>query len=108
MSEDAYEIYPHAPGHQDTDTSKEAAESIKPCVVSLRLACLSALGINPMTADEVASSLRKSILSIRPRLTELRRLGQIEDTGWRRPNESGKRAIVWRVRKTADFTTPAI
>lgn len=93
MSENTY---PHTPGHQNTDTSKEAAESIEPCAVSLRPACLSALGLRQMTADEVASSLRKSILSIRPRITELRRLGKIEDTGERRLNESGKRAIAWR------------
>ncbi|MGU3316308.1 hypothetical protein ACLBWH_12225 [Sphingomonas sp. M6A6_1c] len=50
---------------------------------------------NGLTADEVAGRLGLSILSIRPRLTELARLGRVRDSGSRRRNVSGKQAIVW-------------
>ncbi|MCH8882314.1 MAG: alpha-hydroxy-acid oxidizing protein [SAR324 cluster bacterium] len=35
-------------------------------------------------------------LAIRPRISELSRLGKITDTGRRRRNTSGKSAIVWK------------
>lgn len=89
--------YPHTPGHQDTDTSIAAAESVKPLVTGLRGRVLKALADNPATADECAAELGKSVLSIRPRLTELSAMGSIVDTGERRPNLSGRSAIVWKV-----------
>ena len=88
--------YPHTPGHRDTDTSREAASDIASRVTGLRLAVLGALE-QDRTADECASALGESVLAIRPRLTELKRLGRIADSGLRRPNASGKRAIVWRL-----------
>jgi predicted HTH transcriptional regulator len=51
----------------------------------------------PMTADQCANLLRIDKLSIRPRFSELAAQGKIIDTGERRPNQSGKRAIVWAV-----------
>jgi hypothetical protein len=33
--------------------------------------------------------------SIQPRTTELKRKGLIRDSGQRRPNSTGKQAIVW-------------
>jgi len=48
-----------------------------------------------LTADEVAGRLGLSILSIRPRITELARLGKVRDSGERRRNGSGRKAIVW-------------
>jgi hypothetical protein len=47
------------------------------------------------TADEIAARLGESILTIRPRITELNKLCKIKDTGVRRPNSSGRNAIVW-------------
>ena len=88
--------YPSAPGHRDTDTSREAASDMASRVTGLRLAVLGALD-QDRTADECAAVLGESVLAIRPRLTELKRLGRITDTGERRPNASGKRAIVWRL-----------
>lgn len=88
--------YPHEPGHQDTDTSLEAAVSMSERAVSLRAACLGILRYRDATADECATLLRESVLSIRPRISELRRMGFADDSGKRRFNRSGKRAIVWR------------
>jgi hypothetical protein len=98
MTDDLFSFrYPSAPGYRDTDTSREAAADMASRVTGLRLAVLGALE-QDRTADECAAVLGESVLAIRPRLTELKRLGLITDTGERRPNASGKRAIVWRLR----------
>ncbi len=47
-----------------------------------------------MTADECAAHLALSPLSIRPRFTELKKLGLVQETGSRRKNISGKFANV--------------
>jgi predicted ArsR family transcriptional regulator len=88
--------YPNSPGFQNTDTSEAAAAAIEPEAPNLRALVLRALSDRPATADECASEIGVSILAIRPRLTELRKLGSIEDTGQRRRNVSGRSAIVWR------------
>ena len=88
--------YPCAPGAQDRDTSQAAAESVAPEAHQLRAKALAVLErSNGLTADEVAGRLGLSILSIRPRLTELSRLGKVRDSGLRRRNASGRNAIVW-------------
>lgn len=93
------DLYPESPGFRDTDTSKAAAEEMKPTAATLRNACLLELGwFGPKTADECAAWLEESPLSIRPRFSELKRLGKIEDAGERRRNASGKSAIVWRAK----------
>ena len=78
-------------------TSLEAYEAVLADAPLLRRRCLEALNDNgPMTADEIAARLGASVLSIRPRVTELRKEGLIEPTGERRPNRSGRSANVWR------------
>lgn len=75
---------------------------MKPTAASLRAACHGVLeSTHGLTADEVAGVLDESILSIRPRITELKELGIVEDSGVRRLNASGKRATVWRVKRDA-------
>jgi hypothetical protein len=49
------------------------------------------------TADEIAAAINYSILTVRPRVSELRRQGRILDSGVRRKNISGKSAIVWKI-----------
>jgi hypothetical protein len=89
--------YPAQPGHQHTDTSLEAAQSIAVNAGTLRQSCLDALTQRSGTADQIAARLSESILTIRPRIAELRRLGFIRDTGTRLPNTSGRSAIVWEI-----------
>ena len=86
--------YPEAAGAQATTTSREAAASVD--VSRLRRAVLDCLaGHGPLTADECAARLGASVLTIRPRVSELRARGQVVDTGVRRVNQSGRRAAVW-------------
>lgn len=88
--------YPHQPGARDRDTSQAAADGIAPDAHLLRSRALAVVKrSNGLTADEVAGRLGLSILSIRPRLTELSRLGLVRDSGLRRHNASGRKAIVW-------------
>lgn len=88
--------YPNHPGAQDRDTSRAAADDAAETAPQLRARALAVLErSNGLTADEVAGRLGLSILSIRPRVTELSRLGKVRDSGQRRQNASGKSAIVW-------------
>lgn len=88
--------YPHQPGAQDRDTSRAAADHAGETAPLLRAKALAVLErSNGLTADEVAGRLGLSILSIRPRITELSRLGKVRDSGHRRRNASGRNAIVW-------------
>jgi hypothetical protein len=91
-------VYPDAPGHRHVDTSIAAAEALAPVLGRLqqmaRLAICNA-GARGLTADELAARLRMNRWSIQPRTTELRRKGLIRDSGQRRPNCTGKMAIVW-------------
>lgn len=88
--------YPHRPGAQARDTSHDAADHAAETAPQLRARALAELErSNGLTADEVAGRMGASILSIRPRITELSRLGKVRDSGHRRANASGRLAIVW-------------
>ena len=62
------------------------------------LAAIRKAGAFGLTADEAAAKLGLTPFTARPRCTELNKLGKIMDSGLRRENESGRRAIVWVVR----------
>ena len=88
--------YPNAPGARDRDTSHEAADRIAPEAALVRQRVLDEFERSRgLTADECAGRLGLSILTVRPRVTELTRLGKLRDSGARRTNGSGRRAIVW-------------
>lgn len=91
--------YPNMPGSKTGGTSRAAAEAIAPRAPTLRQRVLDVLGTASLTADEVAAVMRKSVLSVRPRLSELLALELIEDTGKTRPNASGIKATVWKVKE---------
>ena len=67
--------YPINPGHKENTTSK---------------------GNYGATPDEVSSLLTIYFTSVRPRFSELKKMGCIEKTKRRRKNESGMEAWVWR------------
>src|SRR5215831_13278744 len=91
--------YPFLPGFQNTDTSREAATAIAARAIILRARCLACICATESTADETAEELGESVLAVRPRITELKKSGLIEDTGARRLNRSGRRAAVYRARQ---------
>jgi hypothetical protein len=94
------QIYPDSPGYKTAGPSELAAATIAPTAAKLRalvLAEFQRAGAR-LTADEIAKALNLSVLSVRPRVSELHRNGEIEQTGARRKNESGMTATVWRVR----------
>lgn len=96
--------YPDSPGHRHIDTSIAAAEDLAPRLGRLQHQALSAIreaGWIGLTADELAEVLGLERYTIQPRTTELRRKGLIEDSGQRRPNRTGKRAIVWTASRLA-------
>lgn len=89
--------YPAVPGFKARETSQSAADSVRPKAARLQRLCLDALAQQELTADECADALQIDKLSIRPRFSELAARGKIRDTGVRRPNASGRSAIVWAV-----------
>lgn len=88
--------YPNSAGWKEPTTSKEAAESID--AGTLRAEVVAALqGHGPMTADDCADRLGYSVLSVRPRFSELRAAGRVQPTGRRGVNLSGRGAIIWEL-----------
>lgn len=101
--------YPLGPGAKERGgASAASAATISGRAVHLREAVIVTLARRgPLTADETAAQLGESVLSIRPRFTELFALGRIEKTGERRPNVSGHDATVWRLTgEQAPTTSP--
>lgn len=90
-------IYPDRPGFKakDTETSRVAADQMEKPAETIRRRCLEVLRIEPLTADQVADALQLSVLTVRPRISELNKQGKIGPTVERRRNASGKRAVVW-------------
>ena len=102
--------YPDAPGHRNVDTSIDAADALAPDLGRLqRLAetTIRDAGDAGLTADELAARLKLQRWSIQPRTTELSRKGFIRDSGQRRQNITGKRAIVWVAATRDDAPMPA-
>jgi hypothetical protein len=91
-------VYPDAPGHRNVDTSIAAATALASKLGRLQRMAETAIrdaGQYGLTADELAARLGMDRWSIQPRTSELRRKGLINDSGVRRPNATGKQAIVW-------------
>lgn len=86
--------YPVAPGWKGADTSEEAARTTPATL--LRAQVQRVLARHPASADQVADALGLDVLAIRPRVSELRAMGRVVDSGQRTVNRSGKRAVVWR------------
>lgn len=92
------ERYPDAPGHRSVDTSIAAADAIAPALGRLQRMAFKAIsdaGPQGHTAEELAAVLKLDRFTVQPRTSELRRKGMIHDSGQRRQNATGKRAIVW-------------
>lgn len=100
--------YPVAPGYKENTTSRDAAKAAGLTASQMRDDLMVLYrGIWPagMTADEAAGKLGRSILTVRPRITELRKLSLLmpalqpakpdqDAKPMRRPNASGQMATV--------------
>ena len=87
------------PGYKEYSTSKEAATKIASRSRQLREKTLDTIkrkGSYGATPEEVAEILNESILSIRPRFTELKIMKLIFDSGERRKNNFNSNTKVWR------------
>jgi predicted ArsR family transcriptional regulator len=91
--------YPRDPGWKAPGTSRNAAEAITSRAKTMRARVLRFLTQHhpsSLTADQIAAGLGESILTVRPRVSELRRCELIEPTTERRKNKSGMYARCWR------------
>ena len=83
-------------GHKGRRTSLDAARLIGPKLNQLHRRVLKAYrDQGPMTADECAAHLDRSILTIRPRVAELAGIACLRDAGVRRKTWSMRPQIVW-------------
>lgn len=89
--------YPNTPGSKGGGASKDAAEKVVSRAAMLRIAIIE-LMLNGyrLTADEIAKQLKESVLAIRPRVSELVKLGTLVKLTDRRINVSGMTAHVLR------------
>jgi hypothetical protein len=89
--------YPEQAGFKSSGPSEEAARIIDRTARSLRDQVLKIIADSPagLSADSVADQLGRSVLSVRPRVAELHRLGEIRPTMYRVKNASGLNATVW-------------
>lgn len=90
--------YPYEPAAGQTDTSAAAAKSIALATARIqRMAyyAIAEVGGRGLTAEELAARLGMERTTVQPRTSELKLLGLIRDSGFRRPNKSQKLAIVW-------------
>lgn len=94
--------YPATPGFKRRGTSSDAAPAISRAATlrALVLKEIKKAGKRGLTADEVAGKIGESVLSIRPRVSELFRQNKVAESGERRANASGARASVWIIAPT--------
>lgn len=90
--------YPHKPGERQSETSKSAARAVGRRDKPLRDKILSLMASGEeLTPDEAARLLGETVLAIRPRFSQLKKLGKIIPTGEERLNDSGLKADVYKL-----------
>lgn len=98
--------YPHEPGWKGTETSKAAAEYVAITLSQTMRAIEADIARHgPSSPEEIAERLSRAsgqrwlLNSVRARVTQLKRLGRVVDSGERGLGES-RRAKVQKVRVT--------
>ena len=89
--------YPNFPGSKTTGTSEDAAHAIASRAAYISELVLNELRKAPGTPDQIAARLGMSVLAVRPRLSEWKAKGVIEETGVRKKNASGMSAAELRI-----------
>ena len=81
------------------DTEQLALEFVAPKLSGLRLKALQSLAsAHPgLTGSQVAQKMDAWLYSVKPRLTELERMGLVRDSGERAKNDRGRQEIVWQI-----------
>ena len=81
------------------DTEQLALEFVAPKLSGLRLKALQSLAsVHPgLTGSQVAHKMDAWLYSVKPRLTELERMGLVRDSGERAKNDRGRQEIVWQI-----------
>ena len=82
-----------------TDTRRASLDSVTPRIAGIQMKILDALeDRGGLTTEELSTVTGIAYSALQPRTSELRDRGGIIDSGHRRPNRSGKSAIVWKAR----------
>lgn len=90
-------VYPDRPGAKARSTSIEAAaEGMAEKAPGLRDRVLAEIRREAATPEQVALRLGVPLMNVRPRCSELARLGLVEDSRVRRLAMGGRKAIVWK------------
>ena len=90
--------YPYQAGYKARSTSKEAADKINMRYPRLMFEIEDQFKFgNQMTytADEIAEQLKKNLISVRARITELSKQTVLRDSGERRKNKNNRNVIAW-------------
>jgi hypothetical protein len=105
MAARALDLFAHQPPTvgpfhaRGSDTSREAAERIRPTLAMRQAAVLGCLrDFGPQTAEEIADRLGlPTAFFVMPRLTEMAQMDppRVRKTADRRVNRSGSSATVW-------------
>ena len=96
-----FDKYPNVAGHRGVRTSIQSAEEINPYISRIKKMIaieLESVFPNGLTGTELALRLKKNILTIRPRTTEMKLLGIIMDTEKTKKNDAGKPEIIYKLR----------
>ena len=83
------------PYQRGSDTSEEAARSVRPHRERMADTVLAAISLRAMTDEELVEMTGLSPSTVRPRRVELVEAGLVRDSGERRPTRSGRKAVVW-------------
>lgn len=93
----------HGTGWKGQPTSQQAAEKAAPGAAAIRDLIMAKMREQDraMSADEIAAAIDLSILSVRPRVSELARAGKLVNSGLRTINKSGSTAARWKLTAAA-------
>ena len=84
-------------GYQKSETSKEAANFNKKGKLTIREQVRNLFEKNNMlTVEDVSRLLNRAEISIKPRVTELKNEGFLQDSGVRRQGKWGTNITVWK------------
>ena len=96
-----FDKYPHKAGHRGVRTSIKSAEDINPHLSRLhKMIAIELESVFPggLTGTELSQRLKRNLLTIRPRTTEMKLLGVIIDTEKTKKNDAGKPEIIYKLR----------